>query len=246
LAQRYHTLDRPGPDASSPAGTCARSARIALLAFCLAGWGLAASPERTEGQVQALIPSRLLSLSLGQALASYDDDCDDPESFLTHARASLITGRYGVSVAYVHEDWPWPPDEELGGEFLLRHGDAFQLVGEAYPLGFLPFGESRVGRMLRPFVGAGVQVSGDGEPGGAAGRAVYAVGGSVDPIAVVGASLFVRTSVLPTNIHIQYRHTALFASDFELQGPTGGVVEVDGETLTWGELSVGFSIPIGG
>jgi hypothetical protein len=62
----------------------------------------------------------------------------------------------------------------------------------------------------------------------------------------VGASLFLRPAVLPVAIHVQYRHTALFASEFELVSPTGAVVELDGETLNWGDLSVGFSFGIGG
>jgi hypothetical protein len=220
-----------------------------LRALLLAGLALAGSAASTQAQApaQALLASRQLSLILGQSLASYHDDCDPPESFFTLVRGSLTGERFGVSVAHVHEDWPWPPDEELQGEFLLRHGDALQIVGEAYPLGFLGFGDTRVGRMVRPFVGAGVHVSRDADrTGGPTNRVVYGVRGSVDPIAVVGASLFVRPATLPVTLHVQFRRTALFASDFELEGPGGTDIQLEGETLGWNDLSIGFSFGLGG
>jgi hypothetical protein len=248
LALRTITPDRQTGAAASRRHPCIRLIAHLPSALLLAGVALAGGAVKAQAQApaQVLIGARQLSIHLGHTPVSYDDDCDDPFSFFTSARLSFAGDRFGGSVAYVHEDWPWPPEEELEGQFLLRHGDAFQAMAELYPLGFLGVGDTRIGRMIRPFVGVGAQVSRDGDrTAGPTGLTVYGVRGSVDPVAAAGASLFLRPSILPATILVQYRQTALFSSDFELQGPQG-VIELDGETSTWGDLSIGVSFGVGG
>jgi hypothetical protein len=220
-------------------GTAPRPLRSPLFTLLLGGSALAGSAIPAAAQD--------LSFSAGQGLYAEDEECLESEAFLTSFQLGLSGDSYGFSASYEHEDWPWPdPPPELESAF--THGDAFTAQAELYPLAFVGVDQGRFRQFLRPFVAAGVHVSRDGEPGRLPnGETIYGIRGGVDPIVSAGASAIFRPATLPVAIQVQYRHNVLFGSDFQFEDPAGVVFTAEGsETLSWGQLTAGISIPLGG
>ena len=231
-----------GHDASVEAGVTRR--RRAL--FCAAALAAAlalASPASAQ-------LSSHLYVAAGQGLYASDDFCIGPEFFLSTFRLGFTTSAFAISAAYLHYDWPWPPPPPLLQGEAFRHGRAFQGVFEVHPLRLFNVGGSAAAEYVQPFVGFGFQVAGDGEPGtgeGPGGVDVNGILGRTDPIFSAGASARLQLESLPFGFQVQYRFTHLFGKDFEWERPNGEVVTSSGtQGLDWGEITAGFTIPIGG
>ena len=208
------------------------------------GW---ASPSSAQ---LAAVPVSQLYLTGGQGFYPTDAFCLGPEAFLSTFRLGFVASRFGASVSYLRADWPWwDPPTALAEQVGLRHGDAVQAVAEAYPLRLLDAVEGQLAEALRPFVGLGVSIAGDGEAsptGGPGGVPIYAVTGGVYPLATIGASLTLRPAELPIGLQVQYRFTGMRGSDIEFVSPTGEIQVREGsQTLTWSELTVGLALAIG-
>lgn len=230
-----------GMDSRRKAGAAGRG-RTPLFATALAAACSLASPASAQVGSQ-------LYLAAGQGLYASDDFCIGPEFFLSSFRLGFTTSAIGLSVAYLNYDWPWPtPPPLLQGE-AFRHGRAFQGVFEVHPLRLFNVGGSAAAEYVQPFLGFGFQVAGDGEPGtgeGPGGVDVNGIVGRTDPIFSAGASARLQLESLPFGFHVQYRFTHLFGEDFEWERPDGTVVTLEGtQGLDWGEITAGFTLPIG-
>jgi hypothetical protein len=220
----------------------ARALKKALLGASLAL--MAVIGQASAGQAQQLY------FGAGQGLYDSDPFCIDPDELFSTFLLQLSFDRWGLAASYENEDWPWPdPPEHLRG-IDHRHGGAITATAEIYPLAFFGLGENRVAQLFRPFVGAGLHVSRDGRTStnqGRNGSMEFGIRGRTDPLLTAGASLIARPSFLPFGVEVKYRHKVLFGRDYEFVGPQGEVHAVPGRhTLTWGELTVGVSIALGG
>lgn len=216
----------------------------------------------------ATLPSHVsaqtgLSLSVGNALYSDDAFCLGSDAFITSYDASLDGSVFGASASYNNSDWPWPPPGTGGsgggagggaaqqGNY-LTHGDAFSVVAKLFPLTAIARsggadGLRSVDRILRPFIGVGVQVSTDGEPapaGGGRDLPTYGVRGQTNPLLAFGASLEVPMRASPLGLVVTYRHTVLFSGDFEIDTGAQQDLVIPSATLNWGTVSVGVRIRV--
>ena len=202
----------------------------------------------------------------GSAWCDGDELCLDPDQLITSYRITLATDEFGLSASYEDECWPWfdpPPGSGDDAAAIAaavaaartaaqqpiaqRHGSGWQLLAEAYPLGLLDV--DRISRFLRPFVGAGVFITGDGDPAvsGPGGSVVYGVKGRTDLIIAYGASLYLPSRDVPLRLVVQLRGTTMFANDVAFLTPGGQTVETEGsQNRTYAQLSVGFSYRLGG
>lgn len=204
--------------------------------------------------------------ALGSSLYSDDPFCLSTSAALSSAQIGVSGDAFGVSAAYNNSNWPWPkpPPPPPGGLVVpgasysllgasrqesnyLTHGDAFRAVLELFPLGLLPGlreSTANLRRYIKPFVGAGVQISTDGETSPAGGDRdlpTYAVLGSTDLLISYGAS-----AVVPLGdrfgIHLQLRGNTLFAGDIEIETPDGQTLVSEDNRLNWGEWLVGLNL----
>jgi hypothetical protein len=200
--------------------------------------------QASAGQAQQLY------LGAGQGFYDSDPFCIDPDELLSTFLLQLSYERFGFAASLENEDWPWPPPPEHLRGIDHRHGAAITATAEIYPLAFFGLGDSRVAQILRPFVGAGAHISRDGRTStnqGRNGSMEFGIQGQTAPLLTAGASLTGRPDFLPFGLEVKYRHKVLFGGDYEFQGPQGDVHLVEGsQTLTWGELTVGINIALGG
>lgn len=141
-------------------------------------------------------------------------------------------------------------------EQFLTHGNAVRIMAETFPVALLARLPGQrdgtlggINRYVRPFIGAGVQISGDGEaapPGNGRESPTFGLEGSTNFIVSYGARLYLPARDLPIRAVLLYRGNTMFVSDVVYRTPDNGTLRGDGETLTWGEWGIGVSLRIGG
>ena len=123
------------------------------------------------------------SSTLGRTFYDRDPFCGLWDAYLSSVAFTATRGGLGVTAGLILDyPWPLPPP---GGDIYLDRGPSLQAVVEVYPLHYLGASASRVETFVRPFVGAGVQYTFDGEAFAAGTERpgpVYAVQGSLDPV----------------------------------------------------------------
>ncbi len=185
-------------------------------------------------------------LSTGSAVYGSDEFCVDSDAFLTHYRAGFSWEAVGVSAAFINNDYPWPESQAASQPSnRLTRGNAWQGVVELFPLAFFRSGEggSSVGEYVRPFVGVGIQYTGDADPSTPAGELpIFVVDGRTDVLAAYGAHVTVPLGSSGVRALLQFRGTTLFPSEFKITDTQGQTRTQDGNRLTWGELTVGVSV----
>jgi hypothetical protein len=191
------------------------------------------------------VDAQNFSATFGQGLYGADSGCPTPGSFITTYRLSAQTPLLGVSASFNNGDYPWPP---MDGGFsavgeMLTHGDAVAATAEIYPFGLLKSeGGHRLASFVRPFVGIGLQKSKDGEPEAATVDHPESLGvvGATDLLFTYGAAVSIPT-VNGLRLVVEFRGNSVFAGQYDAIAPNGSRLTADGSTLTWGELSAGFS-----
>lgn len=210
---------------------------LVACALILIGFSLA---EPAEGQNRAY-------LTVGRAFYSAGPFCLDSNALITTYRTGLNLRRVGVSVAYLNNQYPWPERRSIDeGAYFLTRGSTWQGVVEVYPLAlFTPAdAPAPLGGIVRPFVGVGLQRTGDAD-GPEAGNGevpTFALEGSTDVLATYGVGLHVPLAGPSLGLQVQLRGTTAFPSEFVLQEPGNVTSTRDDPTLTWGEISVGLSV----
>lgn len=226
-------------------------------------------PHPTLVAILALLAPAGLSAQeffVGGGSSFYETDayCLDDDATVTDYHVTFGGDSFGASVTYDSGDWPWPkpPGTGPGGNqrtigevptviarqqaepIYLSRGSAVQVAGEIYPFGFFP-GLREATRSLRryvkPFVGAGLQFSSEGEASDDRDRPTYAIQGSTDPMVVYGVGLRLPLTG-SLGLQAQYRGTTLFGGAGELVGPGGEEDQVSGSTVSWGTVIVGFTL----
>lgn len=150
-----------------------------------------------------------------------------------------------------------PQTRGLQQQAFLTNGDAVRIMAETFPIALLSRlpGQregvlSEINRYVRPFVGAGVYISGDGTtaPVGTNGRdsPTFGLEGSTSLILSYGARLYLPARDRRVRLVLLYRGNTMFISDVVYRTPDNGTLRGDGEALTWGEWGVGVSLRIGG
>lgn len=141
-------------------------------------------------------------------------------------------------------------------EAFLTNGDAVRIMAETFPVAFLSrlpgqregtLGD--INRYVRPFIGAGLHISGDGEtapPGNGRELPTFGLEGSTNFILSYGARVYLPGRDMPVRAVLSYRGNTMFVSDVVYRTPDNGTLRGDGETLTWGEWGIGLSLRIGG
>lgn len=138
----------------------------------------------------------------------------------------------------------------------LANGRAIRIMAEAFPVALLARlpgqreGALRdINRYVRPFVGAGVHISGDGTaaPAGTNGRDLPTFGleGSTNLILSYGARAYLPGRDSRLRLVVTYRGNTMFMNDVVYRTPDNETLRRDGKTLTWGEWGVGVSVRIG-
>lgn len=141
-------------------------------------------------------------------------------------------------------------------EAFLTNGDAVRILVETFPVALLSRlpgqGDGALGginRYVRPFIGAGVHISGDGTaaPIGTNGRdhPTFGLEGSTSFVLSYGARVYLPGRNMPIRAVVLYRGNTMFVSDVVYRTPDNGTLRRDGETLTWGEWGIGLSLRIG-
>jgi hypothetical protein len=118
-------------------------------------------------------------------------------------------------------------------------------VVEVYPLHYLGASASRVETFVRPFVGAGVQYTFDGEAFAAGTERpgpVYAVQGSLDPVIIYGATFRAPIGDSGLGIIARVQGNSVLDVAGEYLTPQGETITTEGSNLNWTELRVGFSL----
>jgi hypothetical protein len=242
-----------------------RLVRFAVAAFVAAGL-LAGARAPTAAQ-----PS--LGVSVGSRVYGEDHEfCLMSGAAITHYQADYSGDVFGVSASYVNSDVPCfePPGNSVGaslvfpasallstgryqGPVYLSQGGLITASVEVFPIAALlrvtnaeAFG--RIDRLLRPFVGVGAGLLTDGEPAPPGGnRAVptYSIRGFTAPLLSYGARLHLPSREGRISLLLQYRNSHLIVGDFDFETPDAERLAGDGETLTWGTLSIGASFRAG-
>lgn len=223
-----------------------RTSVVALFAFAASlAIPAGAAAQATDGDRDAI------TILLSAARAQYDRDpvCLDPDGWLSTFRLTVERGAFAVTAGYVGA-YPWPlPPPPLPGSSFIDRGPAFQVGAELDPLHLLGGEElGRVNRFFRPFLGAGLHVSTDGDtaaegvngPG-----ATVAVQGGTDAFVSYGARITVPLGEDGRfGLFGEVRGTSVFAGGKEFVDLQGATLESESSTLTWAEFSVGVRLTV--
>lgn len=230
---------------SRSAPRAVRRLRTILVAALVLGPLALSSPA--AGQVAAG-GDDAVSVLLSAARAEYSRDffCLDPLGWLTTFRLTAERGAFGVTAAYVGAyPWPIPPPPFLQSAFIDR-GPAVQLGAEVDPLRLLGGeGTADLNRFLTPFVGAGLQISTDGEEAlaGVNGpEPTVAILGGTDPFVSYGARVSVPLGEGRLGIFGEVRGTSVFDGGKDFVDLQGARVQSESATLTWAEFSLGIRL----
>jgi hypothetical protein len=183
-----------------------------------------------------------LALVAGRTFYQRDEFCGLWDLYATSLGLIASAGGVGASVAFIG-DYPWPIPPPIDGIYLDR-GPSIQAAVELYPLHYLGEETRRLGEVIRPFVGAGLQASWDGDtyaPGTERPGPVYAVLGSVDPALVYGATLRLGLGDGRVGVVARFQGTRVFSTEGEFLSPTGETLSTAATDLDWSELRVGLS-----
>lgn len=202
-----------------------------------------AAAQATDGDAIAIL--------LSAARAQYDRDpvCLDPDGWLSTFRLTVERGAFAVTAGYVGA-YPWPlPPPPLPGSSFIDRGPAFQVGAEVDPLQLFG-GEdlSRVNRYFRPFLGAGLHLSTDGETAaeGVNGPGTtVAVQGGTDAFVSYGARITVPLGEDGRfGVFGEVRGTSVFDGGKDFVDLQGATLDSESSTLTWAEFSVGVRITV--
>lgn len=139
-------------------------------------------------------------------------------------------------------------------EPFLTNGDAVRIMAETFPVALLSRVPGQregvlrdINRFVRPFIGAGVYISGDGTTAPADGRdaPTFGLEGLTSVILSYGARAYLPGRDMPVRLVLLYRGNTMFVSDVSYRTPDGERIRGDGETLTWGEWAIGVSVRLG-
>lgn len=229
-----------------PSGRSNRGRMVLLLGMMLiplpGGPGsLAAQTIPPQELVRTGAPG--LQLHVGRTFYDRDPFCGLWDAYLSSVAFTATRGGLGVTAGLIL-DYPWPVPPP-GGDIYLDRGPSLQAVVEVYPLHYLGASASRVETFLRPFVGAGVQATFDGEAfeaGTERPGPVYAVQGSVDPVIVYGASFRAPIGDSRLGLIARFQGNTVLDVAGDYLTPGGETIATEGSNLTWTELRVGFSL----
>lgn len=184
-----------------------------------------------------------LQLHVGRTFYDRDPFCGLWDAYLSSVAFTATRGGLGLTAGLILDyPWPLPPP---GGEIYLDRGPALQAVLEVYPLHYLGDPGGRLNTFIRPFVGAGVQASFDGESfeaGTERPGPVYAVQGSVDPLLIYGATLRAPIGDSGVGIVARFQGNTLLDVSGDYLTPGGETITTGGRNLNWAELRLGVSI----
>jgi hypothetical protein len=194
--------------------------------------------EGSAGAAQTIV------LTSGNSIYSNEHHCPIPPETLTTYRLTAEFAVFGFSTTFNNEDYPWPPED--GGisspqqDALLDHGAAFQVAAELYPLGFTT---GRLKNYFKPFIGAGLHKSSDGDAraGTAGGLDTYGVEGTADPMFTFGAKFTLPLSGR-FGLRAEGRLTGILAGDYDQVTPGGSTITVNDDVQTWSEWNIGFTV----
>lgn len=211
-----------------------RTAAVCIAASVILGL------EGRAGAAQTIV------FTSGNSIYSDEHFCPIPPETLTTYRLTAEFDVIGFSTTYNNEDYPWPPED--GGlsspqqQAFLDHGPAFELAAELYPLGFTT---GRLKNYVKPFVGAGLHRTGDGdaEAGTAGALDTYGIRGATDPMFTFGAKFTLPVSGR-LGIRAEARLTGILAGDYEQVTPTGSTITVNDDVQTWSEWNIGFTFRV--
>ncbi len=184
-----------------------------------------------------------LQLHVGRTFYDRDPFCGLYDLYLSSLGLTATRGGLGITTGLIL-DYPWPVPPPPGGIYLDR-GPSLQAVVELYPLHYLGASASRVETFVRPFVGAGVQYTFDGEAFAAGTERpgpVYAVQGSLDPVIIYGATFRAPIGDSGLGIIARVQGNSVLDVAGEYLTPQGETITTEGSNLNWTELRVGFSL----
>lgn len=202
---------------------------------------LAAQTIPPQEPIWTAAPS--LQLHVGRTFYDRDPFCGLWEAYISSASLTATRGGLGVTAALIL-DYPWPVPPP-GTDIYLDRGPSLQAVVEVYPLHYLGASASRVETFIRPFVGAGVQASFDGESfeaGTERPGPVYAVQSSVDPVIVYGATFRAPIGDSGLGLIARVQGNTVLDVGGDYLTPGGETITTEGSNLNWTELRVGFSL----
>lgn len=209
--------------------------KSAVPAFALAAVALPFAASPAAAQTYGF-------LRLGNSTYDGDPFCEDPTAAITMFSLGFSTPLVGLTAEYNNGDYPWPPPNESVEGVFLTHGSAWQLMAEFNPVHLVSRG---ISEYARPFVGAGLHISSDGDPRPDTGDGeAWGVSGQTKPFLAFGVN-----GILPVGSRLGltagYRHTTYFFGDFDLITPGGPVQTVEGDSRSSSAVSVGLTFLLG-
>ena len=233
-----------------------RAVGVTAIAVMLLGVATIASDAQTN-----------FTLTAGSSVYSSDAFCLDSGAALTNFGAGVEGDLVGGEFSFINGAWPWPPPPGSGGSFAafsgaqsfrqpenyLTHGNALSGLVKVFPVALV----QRLGldgllgsvdRYVRPYLGAGVHSSMDGEAAPAGdGRTLptYSVQGQTNLIFSYGVSALLPGRDSRLGLVVDYRGSHLFAGDFDIETDDGETLTIEGDNLRYGAWGVGLRVRLG-
>lgn len=191
-----------------------------------------------------------------------DAFCVGTDAFINTYHAGVDGTLVGAEASFNNSAWPWPPIPPSGtgggsggGAFqgrYLSQGDAIAASVKAYPVAIIQRigaeGLAPIDRLVRPFVGVGLQRTSDGDTAPAGQEfdlPLFGIRGQTAPLLTLGVAAHLPGRDSRLGLVVEYRRNYWFAGEFEVETDTGEVFTTESETLEWGEFNVGFRLRLG-